>query len=462
MIARAADTSAAPGRKAREVESLTEANVPLFQPQPGKRRTIYDSKMPGLALVVAPSGHRSWYLLRRIPKGDFEKIHLGAYPALRVEGARKAAWARMGAIALGENPAEEVRVQRAEREANSRTFEEWFAAYLEAPMSPKRGGGPKSESTKADYRAIVDRHLADWKDRAIGSIERADVEEKFERLSVSAPIQANRMLSVVRATFNLAKRKKGFFGDNPASNFDKNPETARERILDPDRELGDALAALESEECPIQRDAALLALYTGMRSGDVCRAEWAHFNLERRTWSIPALSKSGKPHTVELNAQALAVLRSRLKDREAAFKEMERERRACEARIAAKPGMKYKRERNRIKMIPGEAECVHRYVFPSPLRLARSKGLHLGSLRNVVDRLEETAHLDDFKPHDLRRTFGSYALGGGVPKEHVGASLGHARGSGATDVYLTAWNSAKAKAADAVGAFVKSKTGGSR
>jgi integrase len=165
---------------------------------------------------------------------------------------------------------------------------------------------------------------------------------------------------------------------------------------------------------------------------------------------------------VELNAQAVAVLRSRLKDREAAFRAMERERRACEARIAAKPGKKYKRERNRIKMIPGEAECMRRYVFPSPLRTARSEGLHLGSLRNVVDRLEDAAHLDDFKPHDLRRTYGSYAHGAGVPKEHVGASLGHARGSGATDVYLTAWNSAKAKAADAVGAFMKAQSGGAK
>jgi integrase len=458
MIARA-DNLSALGRKADQVETFTETNVPLFPPPVSGRKTIYDRKTEGLALVVTPTGHRSWYLFRRIPKGAFEKIHLGAYPAVRVEDARKAARVKMGAIAQGANPADERRADRAEREANARTFADWFEEYLDAPKSPRRGGGPKAESTKADFRKIVDNHLADWKARAIGSITRAEVEAAFQRIGAKAPVQANRMLAMVHATYKLASKRDGFAGVNPASGIDKNLETPRSRIIDPDRELGDTMDALNSDRCPIQRNAALFALQTGMRSGDVCKAEWQHINAERRTWTIPELSKRGIRHVVTLNDEALAVLSARAAHRAEMLAALEEERAKCEAIVSANPDRKYARQRRRLAMIPGEIETLRRFLFPSPDREARSRGMHLGSLRNVLDRIEEATGIDDLRPHDLRRTFGSYAHGAGIPKAHVGAALGHAKGSAATDVYVHSWEAATARVGDAAATIMRKARG---
>lgn len=465
MIARA-ETISALGRKAERVETFTETNVRQFPPPVSGRLTIYDRKTEGLALVISPAGnrnptgHRSWYLFRRIPKGAFEKIHLGAYPAVTVENARKRARVEMGAIAQGVNPADERRADRAEREANALTFGDCFEEYLAAPKSPKRGGGQKAESTKADFRKIVDNHLADWKSKPIGAINREEVEAAFLRIGANAPVQANRMLAMVHATYKLAKKRpNGFRGENPASGIEKNLETPRARIIHPKREFGDAMDALNSDRCPIQRDAALFALQTGMRSGDVCGAEWNHINADRRTWTIPELSKRGIRHVVTLNDEALAVLSARAAHRAEMLAALEEERAKCEAIVSANPDRKYARQRRRLAMIPGEIETLRRFLFPSPDREARSRGMHLGSLRNVVDRLEEAAGLDDLRPHDLRRTFGSYAHGAGTPKAHVGAALGHANGSAATDVYVNSWDTATAEVSEAAATMMRKARG---
>lgn len=449
MIARQpADTSIS-GRKAREVMNLTEANAGLILPPESGRKNVYDSKVEGLVLVVTATGHRSWYLFRRIPGGTFEKIHLGAYPALRVADARKAAQAGGGAIALGQNPAQEKRRARATADAHARTFGEWFEDYLSAPKPKKRGGGPKSPKTIDGYRGDFEHHLEDeFGEAKIGDITKPMIEAVFDKISVDAPYAANRVLAVVRAVFNLAIKRGGYTRVNPTLGIEPNPEESRKRIIDPESELPDFATALEADKCPIQRDAALFALYTGQRSAsDVCHAEWEFIDLDRKRWVIPELSKRGVRHVVGLSDEVVTVLRSRWERRAAWLAEIEVEKAKCAARGR-------KRDLNKLPKLDIEAAAVKRWVFPSPLRAARFRGLPLSSLRTVIDRIEAATGMDDLRPHDLRRTFGSYAHGAGKPKEHVGAALGHAKGSAATDVYVQAWDAATARVSSDVGDFI--------
>lgn len=450
MIARQTPDASISGRKAREVMNLTEGNAPLISPPEQGRRTVYDAKVEGLVLVVTATGHRSWYLFRRIPGGTFEKIHLGAYPALRVADARKAAQAGGGAIALGQNPAQEKRRARAAADANSRTFGEWFEDYLSAPKPKKRGGGPKSPKTIDGYRGDFEHHLEDeFAEAKMSEITKAKVEAVFDKISVNAPYAGNRVLAVVRAVYNLAIKRGGFVGVNPTLGIEPNPEESRKRIIDPEGELPDFMRTLEAEKCDIQRDAALFAFYTGQRSAsDVCHAEWEFIDLERKRWVIPELSKRGVRHVVGLSDEVVTVLRSRWERRAAWLAEIEVEKAECAARGR-------KRDLNKLPKLDIEAAAVKRWLFPSPLRAARFRGLPLSSLRTVIDRVEKSAGLDDLRPHDLRRTYGSYAHGAGKPKEHVGAALGHAKGSAATDVYVQAWDAATARVSDDVGEFIR-------
>lgn len=450
MIARQTPDASISGRKAHEVVNLTEANAPLIQPPEQGRRNVYDAKVEGLVLVITATGHRSWYLFRRIPGGSFEKLHLGAYPALRVADARKAAQAGGGAIALGQNPAQEKRRARATADANSRTFGEWFEDYLSAPKPKKRGGGPKSPKTIDGYRGDYEHHLEDeFGEAKMGEITKAKVETVFDKISADAPYAGNRTLALIRAVFNLAIKRGGFVGVNPTLGIEPNPEEPRKRIIDPESELPVFIPALEADKCPIQRDAALLALYSGQRSAsDICHAEWEFIDLDRKRWVIPELSKRGVRHVVGLSDEAVAVLRSRFERRKAWLAEIEEEKAKCAARGR-------KRDLNKLPKLDIEAAAVKRWVFPSPLRAARFRGLPLGNLRTVIERISKQTGMDDLRPHDLRRTYGSYAHGAGKPKEHIGAALGHAKGSAATDVYVQAWDAATARVSDDVSEFIR-------
>ena len=59
------------------------------------------------------------------------------------------------------------------------------------------------------------------------------------------------------------------------------------------------------------RLALMLIISTGCRSVEAREARWGQIDWDRREWNRPAsmMRKTGQPHTVTLNAQALSVLR---------------------------------------------------------------------------------------------------------------------------------------------------------
>ena len=67
--------------------ALTIRTVETAKPAP-ERREIPDAHMPGLYLVLQPSGTRSWAVRYRIG-GRPRKHTLGSYPAIDLKAARK-------------------------------------------------------------------------------------------------------------------------------------------------------------------------------------------------------------------------------------------------------------------------------------------------------------------------------------------------------------------------------------
>ena len=94
---------------------LTARAVEAARPQ-ATRQEIPDGALPGLYLVVQPSGARSWAVRYR-HAGKPRKATLGAFPALTLADARDAARAALRAAAEGADPAgEKVAKRKAERE----------------------------------------------------------------------------------------------------------------------------------------------------------------------------------------------------------------------------------------------------------------------------------------------------------------------------------------------------------
>ena len=103
---------------------LTKSGIlALKLPASGKRRVVYDSKVPKMALRVTSSGARTFYVVKRSGKMDW--IRLGSFPDLTVEQARNEALKVLAEFARGDDPAAVKRARRSEQ-----TFEQAFLVYL--------------------------------------------------------------------------------------------------------------------------------------------------------------------------------------------------------------------------------------------------------------------------------------------------------------------------------------------
>ena len=89
-----------------------------------------------------------------------------------------------------------------------------------------------SHRTTGEMQRKIDVDLADWHDRQIADITRADIKEMIRLKARTAPIAANRLLSLITKIFNWALKEELIAG-SPAMQIDRpGKETERERSSD--------------------------------------------------------------------------------------------------------------------------------------------------------------------------------------------------------------------------------------
>jgi len=342
----------------------------LAVPSTGRAYT-YDAATPGLTVCVTATGHRAFYLYKRVG-GRPERIHIGPYPDLTVEQARRKTDELKGEIARGVNPADRKRTAR-----GMMTFGELFETYIERAKLHKR--------TWAEDQRQFDCHLSGWKARPLTSITRADVARLHAKIGKDAPYAANRALALLSSVFNTAINDFGYEGVNPCRGVKKFHEEKRDRFLLPD-EMKRFFAALSTEPDDTLRDFFWTALLTGARRGNCQSMRWDELDVSRGDWRIPGdKSKNREGMLVHLPPQAVEILNRRLTD------------------DAAKP--KAKRSE---------------WVFPS----FGATG-HLVETKSAWARIRTAAKLPGLRVHDLRRTLASWQAITGTSLHVIGKSLGH-------------------------------------
>ena len=122
--------------------------------------------------------------------------------------------------------------------------------------------------------------------------------------SIEAPIEANRVYSIVRKFFTWAV-ENDLIANTPVFGLRApNPETSRDRILT-DLELKAVWRAAEKIGYPFGTSVQLLIL-TGQRRGEVGNLQWSEIVGDK--WSIPKeRAKNGRRHEVPLSKQAMAI-----------------------------------------------------------------------------------------------------------------------------------------------------------
>ena len=375
----------------------------LKLPASGSRKVVYDTEVQRLALRVTSAGSKTFYVVKRTGS-TVTWIKLDTFPDMTVERARKAADTIMGEFAGGTNRA---MVKRALRKES--TFDEVFKDFLISKR--KRSGKPLADKTKRDYEDLIRLHLGSLSKTKLSEITRASVKALHLKISRRSHAQADKAVALVGAVFTFALDRELFSGLNPAARIQKNEAISRDRFVTSE-ELPHVLGAIMEST---QRDFFLLALLTGARRGNIQSMAWRDLDLKSKVWRIPT-TKNGDPQVVPLGLEAVTVLLARKETAEQA-----------------------KRADRSVYVFPGTGESGH-LVEP---KTAWAKILKCASLLRLKTMLKvkatddllalaakhkikpEEYEIRDLRPHDLRRTLGSWQAMNNSSLAIIGKSLGH-------------------------------------
>jgi integrase len=281
----------------------------IDQVKPAARvREIPDGGLPGLYLVVQPSGTRSFALrYRHICRT--RNMTLGRWPAFSLGDAREAARAALRAVAKGRDPAGEKRQAKSD---TSRLCAEVACFFIERDQRPENRTW-KETARLLGLRLDEDRLtpirggiIDQWSGRRIEDIRRRDVIAVLDALS-DRPATKQNTFAALRRFFNWTLARD-LIATSPCTGVEApTPTPARDRVLT-DAELRWFWLACESLGPPFSPLFKLLCL-TGQRREEVGGMRWPE--LHGNSWVIPAARvKNGREHSLVLPSPAIRLIQT--------------------------------------------------------------------------------------------------------------------------------------------------------
>lgn len=261
-----------------------------------------DEQTAGLRFVQTAGGRGRWMF--RYTLGSRKcSMSLGPYPAVDVKEARQRALIAQARLSKGENPAEELKAKKAD--ITLAEFAEKF--FFPHQMATKRSGmDDKWAFSRRILPALGKKRLLDIKKQDIVALRNSVVEDGLSETT------SNRYYTCIARCLQLAF-EWGHIPSNPARGIKKFRELpSKEESLLPSQMV--ALdAALRQADCKVSGGAIRLLLWSGMRRGEAISLRWEDVNLGSDGFPMATLflrmTKSGRPRTVPLNSEAVAVLR---------------------------------------------------------------------------------------------------------------------------------------------------------
>jgi len=397
----------------------TLESLPL--PPKGKRKYYQDTQVKGLTISVLPSNSKSFYVYKKI-SGKPEYIFLGSFPDLSIDNARKTARIKLGQIAEGKNPQEELRQAR-----NEMTLGDLFNEYM------SRHSRLHKKSWIYDEREIP-AFLSHWFDRKISSIKRAEIKKLLDDVfEKNGRYQSNRVLERIRTMYNKAI-EWGWEGINPAARIKKFREKSRDRFVQP-HEMPHLIRALNEELNETARDYLWTLFLTGARKTNTLMMRWEEINWQRNEWRIPE-TKNGEPLIVALTDRAVDVLKQRKEKSNSHWVFPQDE---DSEKHFINPKRIWKRVlQNATLYMWKQDDKISKWLSDTETEISALPS-NFCMYNRIVKRatLQKIAlppDLMDIRIHDIRRTFGSYQAIGGASLQVIGKSLGH-KSVQATQVY---------------------------
>ncbi len=211
-----------------------------------------------------------------------------------------------------------------------------------------------------------------------------------------APVSANRTHALLKQLFEWAAAKD-LLPASPMAGIERpgGDESPRERVLTTDEIKAFWTKLTDADMAEPTQLALKLLLVTAQRRGELTFAQWSHFDLESKLWTIPvellktshAKRTKPEPQAVPLSPLALDLL-------------------------------------GQLKELTGGGI----YVLPAHADKNKNRSYSERVLSRAVRQNEEHFGIEHFTPHDLRRTAASFMTKLGIPRLHVEKVLNHSTG----------------------------------
>jgi integrase len=362
---------------------INQRTVKNLTPPKAGSRIFWDSEIKGFGVRITAAGVISFILDYRV-NGRQRRYTIGRNPEWTSEAARREAASLKPRISKGYDPLQEKEKARGEP-----TVSELATDYLERHSIPnKRAGSLRNDRQMLE--GIVKPRLGRLRVVAVG---RRDIETLHQSLKAT-PYQANRVLALLSHMFEKAIEWKWAMS-NPARGIPRYHEDRRERWLSDD-EMHAFTQALDSYSDQNAANALRLLLLTGAREGEVLKAEWSEFDLERGVWTKPSHhTKQKKLEHVPLSSTAVDLLRQ------------------MGGEAATGP------------LFPGANGKNARVTLRRPwVQVCKLAGLTQAIVKQGKRR-KIIKHKPTLRIHDLRHSFASHLVSRGASLQIVGRLIGH-------------------------------------
>lgn len=276
------------------------------------------------------------------------------------------------------------------------TFDEMMAKFMEewAPQQEKSTQRRYQQSLKHLRPFFGGKRLSDIDAKLIDRYMQGRLKELSCRGTLTKPATVNREYSMLARAFALAVSKKWEMAKvNPCSTayngeplkLKENNERERYLVNDEEERL---LEAAEGHLRGQLWEIVVVALYTGMRQGEILKLTGFHIDLEnRRLTVVKENSKNHIPRTIPiLSETVLEILRNRIGGK-----------------------------------VVSISQPRQNYVF------ATGSGKRIGArnLQRAFEKARRKAGIEDFVFHDLRHTFGTWLAQNGVDIYTIARYMGH-------------------------------------
>jgi integrase len=308
------------------------------------------------------------------------RVTIGRADVFAPEIARKKAMALLAEMAEGLDPNAEKRREAVVKLTLADAFDTFFAARPHL-----------SAYTVQNYTRTAKLYLKTWRKKPINEITRQMVLKRHQELSAEiGKTTANNVMRHLRSVYNFAAATHDEFPPNPVQILTQarawHREQRRQTVVTA-LDLPSWWKAVMAEP-EHSRDFLLMALFTGMRRGELMALRWDNVDLKARSLHLPK-TKNGDPLNLPLSAFLAELLAERF------------------ARADASP-----------------------YVFPGP-----GKDGHLVETKKFLLRVSAGSGVS-FTLHDLRRTFITIAESLDVPYYALKRLLNHRASGDVTGGYI--------------------------